>query len=224
MITVEIRPALALSLWLLVVLSSFVHAQIHRGIIRGRVLDPSNAVIPNATVRVTREGTNETRTATSTANGEYTFAQLQPGAYRIEAEANGFRKYSLLIELRVNQELRHDVSMLVAAMSGPHTVIVATLLKKDSAAQGNIIENQQVTGLPLDERNFQELALLVPGAAPAAQGSAGSVRGDFSFNVNGTREDSTNFLLDGVYNIDPKLNTAAVRPPVDEAFSRPRHC
>ena len=50
---------------------------------------------------------------------------------------------------------------------------------------------------------------------PPAQGSAGSVRGDFAFSVNGAREDANNFLLDGVYNIDPKLNTFGVRPSVD---------
>ena len=88
-------------------------------------------------------------------------------------------------------------------------------LKKDSASLGTVIENRQVTGLPLDGRNFYELSLLVPGAVPPAQGSAGSVRGDFAFSVNGAREDANNFLLDGVYNIDPKLNTFGVRPSVD---------
>ena len=55
----------------------------------------------------------------------------------------------------------------------------------------------------------------MPGAVPPAQGSAGSVRGDFAFSVNGAREDANNFLLDGVYNVDPKLNTFGVRPSVD---------
>src|SRR5207244_4045222 len=60
-----------------------------------------------------------------------------------------------------------------------------------------------------------ELSLLLPGVVPAAPGSAGSVRGDFAINVNGGREDANNFLLDGVYNGDPKLNGFAVNPPVD---------
>ena len=70
-------------------------------------------------------------------------------------------------------------------------------------------------GLPLDGRNFYDLSLLLPGVVPAAQGSAASVRGIFAINVNGAREDANDFLLDGVYNGDPKLNGTAVSPPVD---------
>src|SRR5439155_467462 len=88
-------------------------------------------------------------------------------------------------------------------------------VKTDSAALGAVIDNRQIRGLPLNGRNFMELSLLVPGTVPAAPGSAGSVRGDLASNVNGAREDSNAFLLDGVYNGDPKLNTVGVTPPVD---------
>ena len=88
-------------------------------------------------------------------------------------------------------------------------------MRTDSAALGAVIENRQITGLPLNGRNFFELSLLIPGAAPAAPGSAGSVRGDFAMNINGSREDSNQFLLDGIYNGDPKLNGVGVSVPVD---------
>ncbi|HEX4949012.1 MAG TPA: TonB-dependent receptor [Blastocatellia bacterium] len=212
----NIKSALLLSLLASVFLSSFAFAQIHRGVIRGRLTDVNGSAIPGATVKAIRTQTDVTQTTTTNNSGEYAFTQLPPGLYHVELEKSGFDKHLIKAELKVNQELRLDQAMKVSGVTQTVEIIAPrTPLKKDSAAQGNVIENQQITGLPLDGRNFQELVLLVPGAVPAAQGSAGSVRGDFSFNVNGAREDSTNFLLDGVYNVDPKLNTAAVRPPVD---------
>ncbi|MET0621551.1 MAG: TonB-dependent receptor [Pyrinomonadaceae bacterium] len=194
-------------------------AQTHRASVLGTITDPTGAPVPGVGVSVTNLGTGEARTATSSGEGQYVVAQLPPGSYRLEVEGQGFAKYARRIELYVNQELRVDAGLRVGGPS-EETVVVndadnVELLKKDSASLGAVIENRQVEGLPLDGRNFYELALLVPGAAPAAQGSAGSVRGDFAFSVNGAREDSNNFLLDGVYNVDPKLNTFGVRPPVD---------
>ena len=207
--------ALFLSLFSLLVAQT-AFAQIHRGIIRGRLIDANGGVIINAEVKVIQKETGETRTGTSNGVGEYAFTLLPPGAYEIRIGKAGFKAYLFQVELKINQEQRVDFTMGVTQLSELVTVNVPQIpLKKDSSAQGSVIDNHQITGLPLDGRNFQELILLVPGAAPAAQGSAGSVRGDLSFNVNGTREDASNFLLDGVYNVDPKLNTAAVRPPVD---------
>ena len=193
-----------------------VNAQSHRASVRGTIKDPNQAVIPGATVRLTNQGTNETRFGISGAEGEYTLTSLPPGSYRLEVTASGFATFTREVVLSVNQELRVDASLLVGGMSHDFGSVEApNELKKDSASIGSLIESRQVEGLPLDGRNFFELGLLVPGAAPAAPGSAGSVRGDFSFSVNGAREDSNNFLLDGVYNVDPKLNTYGVRPPVD---------
>ena len=79
---------------------------------------------------------------------------------------------------------------------------------------GTVIENRQVRGSATRRPKLLRTQSAGPGAVPPP-GSAGSVRGDFAFSVNGAREDSNNFLLDGVYNVDPKLNTFAVRPPVD---------
>ncbi|MEK6334722.1 MAG: carboxypeptidase regulatory-like domain-containing protein [Acidobacteriota bacterium] len=191
-------------------------AQTYRGSVRGTVYDPNQAAIPGAQVTITNVATGEMRTALSTSEGEYTIAGLAPGIYRLSVVVQLFKKHDERIEVLVNQEQRINVTL---TLSGPDVIEIDSTaeasLKKDSASLGVVIENRQVEGLPLDGRNFFELALLVPGAVPAAQGSAGSVRGDFSFSVNGAREDSNNFLLDGVYNVDPKLNTFGVRPPVD---------
>ncbi len=191
-------------------------AQNYRSTIRGRITDSQGAVIPAAQVKATHLETNETRTATSSGSGEFALTLLQPGTYKLETESKGFSRSTVEIVVSVNQDIRRDVTMEAAA--GTHDPVTVTeygLLKQSSPAHGAVIENRQVTGLPLDGRNFLELSLLVPGATPAAQGSASSVRGDFAFNINGTREDSNSFLLDGVYNIDPKLNSVGVKPPVD---------
>ncbi len=214
-------PAALFLLTALVLVSSFVttaSAQTHRGTIRGTVYDPNRAVIVGATVKLTNSDTNETREVTSGAEGEYAISSLPPGTYWLEATSTGFSTYKEPVVLRVNEERRVDVPLGVRSGDVIEVDITASndaALKKDSASLGTVIENRQVEGLPLDGRNFFELSLLVPGAAPNAPGSAGSVRGDFAFSVNGAREDSNNFLLDGVYNVDPKLNTFGVRPPVD---------
>ena len=192
-------------------------AQTHRGSVRGTVYDPQKAAVAGATLTVTEKDTGETRTVTSGAQGEYVISSLRPGNYRLTVSALGFAATPNEFTLAVNQDARLDIDLDIAGPTGSPQFIYAgpEVLKKDSAAQGTVIDNRQVEGLPLDGRNFFELALLVPGAVPPAQGSAGSVRGDFAFSVNGAREDSNNFLLDGVYNVDPKLNTFGVRPPVD---------
>jgi hypothetical protein len=198
-------------------LSVNAFAQNYRGTIRGRITDPMGQLVAGVQVRLAQEETNSSRAVTTNHAGEYAFSLLPPGAYRLEVEQVSVNnKYVHKVNLQVNQDLRVDISFTVTTRRETIEIIEPlTPLKKDSASLGAVIDHNQVTGLPLDGRNFLELSLLTPGATPSAQGSAGSVRGDFTFNINGTREDSNNFLLDGVYNIDPKLNTFGVKPPVD---------
>jgi hypothetical protein len=205
-----------LSLLALFCVAPAAFAQTDRGSIRGTVSDPNNALIPGATVKVISEATNETRTVVSDARGEFAVSSLPPGRYRVEVEqVSGFAKFGRVLTLQVNQQYSLEVQLSVGALQNEITVEDFSPLKKESPALGTVIEERQIRELPLDGRNFLELALLAPGTAPSAPGSAGSVRGDFAFSANGAREDSNNFLLDGVYNLDPKLNSFGVRPPVD---------
>ncbi|MEP7338500.1 MAG: carboxypeptidase regulatory-like domain-containing protein [Acidobacteriota bacterium] len=190
-------------------------AQNYRSMIRGRLTDSLGSAIVGVTVKAIRTDTGETRETKSTTSGEYSFLLLPPGSFRLEFDKAGFKHYKINLQLPVNQELRSDLVMEVAGLDVTVEINQELFLNTSSSALGAVIDNRQVTGLPLDGRNFLELSLLVPGAAPAAQGSAGSVRGDFAFTINGSREDANNFLLDGVYNVDPKLNTFGVKPPVD---------
>jgi hypothetical protein len=191
-------------------------AQTHRASLRGIIHDTNGGALPNSTVQLKNVGTGESRETISGVEGEYAFSSLPAGVYELTITQSMFERETKRITLLVNEDQRQDFTLTVGEI--PRSTVDATFeahLKKDTASLGTVIENRQVTGLPLDGRNFYELSLLVPGAAPPAQGSAGSTRGDFAFSVNGAREDANNFLLDGVYNLDPKLNTFGVRPSVD---------
>jgi hypothetical protein len=198
-------------------LPTVVAAQTYRASLRGTVYDPAGAAIRGATIRLKNTATGEIRDTTSGEAGEYAISAILPGTYELEVEARNFKRQVHPLELLVNEERRHNISLDIGGITEPYEIDVTSeaLLKRENASLGSVIENRQITGLPLDGRNFYELSLLVPGAVPPAQGSAGSVRGDFAFSVNGAREDANNFLLDGVYNLDPKLNTFGVRPSID---------
>ncbi|MCP5116038.1 MAG: TonB-dependent receptor plug domain-containing protein [bacterium] len=191
-------------------------AQTLRGRIGGFVTDEAGSVIPGARVRLVDQDTNRERRSASDPDGQFLVVQLEPGRYMMEVERDGYRRHEQELVLLTNQELRVEVPLVEGRVRERVVVRAArSVLKTDSARMGGVIENHLVRGLPLDGRNFLELSLLLPGVTPAAQGSAASVRGDVAFNVNGAREDSNNYLLDGVYNGDPKLNAFAVNAGVD---------
>ena len=186
-----------------------------RGVISGVVTDAAKAAVASAPVTVSNDETGEKRAVTTNSHGEFTVAGLLPGKYHIEADAKGFGKYARVVTLEVDQEIRIDIELQAPGRESVEVTATPALIRADSSALGGVIENRLIVGLPLDGRNFYELSLLLPGVAPPAQGSAGSVRGAFTVNVNGSREDSNNFLLDGAYNGDPKLNGVSVTSPVD---------
>ena len=198
--------------------AGLAYGQTVRGSIGGVVLDSSGAVIPGAQVQVHQIETNRTRETTTDDSGAFHFALLPAGAYRLEIRKPGFQTHVRQVTLQVNQAVRLDTVLAVGRVERivlEEGETAAPLLQTESAVRSTVIENRQVTQLPLDGRNFFELSLLVPGTAPAAQGSAGAARGDFAIHVGGNREDANLFLLDGVYNGDPKLNGVGVNPPVD---------
>ncbi|HSW50938.1 MAG TPA: carboxypeptidase regulatory-like domain-containing protein, partial [Bryobacteraceae bacterium] len=191
-------------------------AQSVLGTISGTVTDASRAPLAGASVRLVHDETNRIRNFVADTLGEFTASNLPPGEYRVEAEHEGYRRHVRQLTLGMNQELHVEVPLLPGRRTDTVEVTAAPeILRTDSSSLGGLIENRQITGLPLDGRNFFELVLLLPGVAPPAPGSAGTVRGDFAVNVNGAREDSNGFLLDGVFNGDPQLNHIGVTPPLD---------
>jgi len=197
------------------VLIAIAQGQTVRGIISGVVTDPAKAAVPSVAVTVENAETGAKRSITTDTRGEFTVAGLAPGRYRIEADGKGFSKYGRVLTLEVDQEIRLEVELLGPGKDSVDVVAAPVLVRADSSALGGVIENRMIVGLPLDGRNFYQLSLLLPGVVPPAQGSAGSVRGAFTVNIDGAREDGNNFLLDGAYNGDPKLNGVSVTSPVD---------
>src|ERR1035438_10506801 len=184
--------------------------------VSGTVSDAGHKALEGVAVHLVQQETNRQRNALTRPGREFTISNLPPGEYRIEAEREGYARQVRRFEALLNQDVTIEISLLPGLRKDTVQVTaVADVLRTGSAALGGVVDNRQITGLPLDGRNFFELGLLLPGVAPAAPGSAGSVRCDFAVNIDGAREDANQFLLDGVFNGDPKLNGIAVTPPVD---------
>ena len=213
---IVIRTPPTFLLVLLLGLAAAAEAQTHLATLRGRVLDPGGASVTGATVTLQREAAMTRRQATSGGDGGYVLSQLPPGRYDLDVTVPGYQVHRDSVTIQVNQQIRLDVTLRLGSLSEQVDVSArAEFADADRIGQATVIDNRQISLLPLDSRNVLDLSLLVPGAAPAPAGSASSVRGDFAFSVNGAREDANSFLLDGAYDVDPKLNTVAVTPPVD---------
>ncbi|MGH9939392.1 MAG: TonB-dependent receptor domain-containing protein [Blastocatellia bacterium] len=182
-------------------------AQSISGRITGTVTDQAGAVIRNAAVTVTNEGTGAQRRATADENGLYVAPELPVGFYTIkiegEVEGGGFAPATRTrVKVDVGAETRVNVTLTPQATEAAVDVrSEAPLLQPDSSALAEVINNKQVDALPINGRDYRRLTTLAPGAAPRSQrGSLGS------FTVNGQREKANIFLIDGVDNNDSFRN------------------
>ena len=205
-----------LSLLVVHSIAGSLSAQEHRASIRGVVVDPTAKGMANVEVRVSREDTGETRSVRTDDEGRFSVPELPAGVYRVNVQHTGYGPFVARNELAMNQEVWLRVPLQLGTVLQAVDVNAPFVpVDRDTPALHTLIDERATTELPLDGRNFLELALLAPGTVPPPQGSASSARGDFALSINGAREDFNGFLLDGVYNIDPKLSTPGVRPPVD---------
>ncbi len=187
------------------------------GRIQGQVLDPTGAVVEGVEIIAEQTDTGTVRRADSGPEGLYAIPALAPGAYTVSVSAEGFKTVQTgPIALAIGDRINADFVLEIGPAS--ETVIVsasAWATEASDAAVGTVIPNRFVTSLPLNGRNFLHLSLLAPGSVPAAVGSPGSERGRFAFQANGARESANSFVYDGVYAIDPILNSFSIVPPVD---------
>ena len=173
-------------------------AQFGAGTILGTVTDPTGAVVPNATVTARNNATNETRTFTTDAEGTYRFNALQNGAYAITVTAPSFKAASLSnVVLTVNTQVRADITMQLGSINEKVEVGDTTpQLQTNTAVLGTVIDNRTMLELPLNARNFFDLAALTPGSLRTSGTS--SVMDERSIEIGGVRNTSTGASLDGV--------------------------
>lgn len=221
----RINPALAfLLIPLLVFLGACpVLAQVESGKVLGEVHDSTGAAISGAKVTVTNVETSVAHEVTTGAGGEYVVSELQPGNYALSVEREGFKRAEQsAFKLDVNQVVRIDVA-LVLGMVSEHIEVSAAepLIESQTSSVGQVIEETQVHELPLNGRDFVQLAYLSPGVN---QGEAGAVqqggipenqRGNASIHVNGLMATNNNFLLNGFDNNEQQIGIEILQPPVD---------
>jgi len=185
------------------IVSAAAMAQVEAGRFVGRIADPQDASIAGAAVKVTNTATNIVQTAVTDGNGNFVVTPVQAGVYILSVTAPGFQTTATSnIEVQVGQIVREDLKLAVGSSATTVEVTTATpLLNTDSATVGQVITNQQLTGLPLNGRGFFRLAELTPGAALLAPtGNSLAIRPEVvnGNTISGIRGSATSFLLDGV--------------------------
>jgi hypothetical protein len=179
----------------------------------GLVSDRSGSVVPNAAVTVTNEDTGVAISTTTNQSGYYSVGALIPGRYRVSATASGFRTFvRSSITLEVAQVARVDVVLDIGQTTETVNVVsAAPLLQTEAVTIGQLVNQQTVVDLPLNGRQYTQLALLTPEVASGGT----SVSGGTIIQVNSGRVSQTSFSVDGVYTTDQHLNGTAVMPPPD---------
>lgn len=199
-------------------ISSNVFAQVESGTINGTVLDTSGALISGARVTITSAATAQVRTTVTNTSGEYSVPFLAPGAYDVEVSKDGFANVTRRgLILQVDQTLAIRFTLKLGSVQQSVEVTGETpVLQTETATLGNVVNDQQVETLPLNGRNFMDLASLTAGTTPAEPGSRNQAEGGFS--SNGNRSYDNNIMLDGVDNnsLSPDLRNGTdfmVSPP-----------
>ena len=213
------------AVWLLSVLfaASICYSQVDRGTIAGTVTDQHNAVIGGAAVVITNTATGQTERLTTNDVGAYMANTLLIGNYSVSAEKAGFEKVlQSNVSVDVNKVVRVDLRLPLGTVTEQVEVTAAPpLVESETSSLGTVETQERIVDLPLNGRNFVQLAWLGAGANQGAQNN-GPLRGTTDNNrpgiqvaVNGLTSFDNNFLLDGIDNNETGQGTLAVQPAPD---------
>src|SRR5246127_1885475 len=181
-------------------LSGLSFAQKDTGSIVGTVKDQTGALVANAKVTVTDVERGTQFVTHSSDSGEFVASALKIGRYTVVVEHSGFKRaVSVPVDLDVQQRIVVNVTLQVGqAMESVEVTGAAALLETETSGLGQVVDAKRVQNLPLNGRNFAQLALLTAGTAPSEPGARDE--NSFGFSANGGRSLQNNFLLDGVDN------------------------
>jgi len=202
------------------ILPSTAHSQAVYGSIYGSVTDNTGAAIPNATVTVTDEAKGTVVTVQSNDSGAYSVEHLIPDTYDIKVSLAGFQNYEAKgIQVLADTSPKVDVQMKVGGESETVTVNADAIpvLKTDRADVSTTFTTQTLSDIPLPDRNFTNIQLLLPGAQALGWGHAASEnpQGSKQIQVDGQAFGGVAFQLDGTDNQDPILGIIVINPPLD---------
>jgi len=208
-----------LSIFVLFGTASLVLGQSTTATLSGTVKDPSGAILPGVEVGVSNVQTGQRRGTVTDDRGNYLVPLLPVGEYEISFGLPGFQRSVVSgIVLQINQKARVDVTLELGEISEQVTVQgLAPLVEAQSSEFGEVIDNQRVVDLPLNGREFVQLAFLTPAVNSGLKGSVGSSMQQTGpkMSVRGSREYDNVFMIDGVKAQDHFFNTLSVSPSVD---------
>src|SRR5579864_3346734 len=193
-------------------LPTLLLAQSFRGSIRGKVTDPSGSLVAGAKINAKNLDTGLTRATTSTDEGTFVVAELPAGKYTVEVNAAGFAAVAQNVMVNVGLDTTADFGLLKVQQHTEAVTVTeeAPIVDTTRDVLGQVVEQRLVTELPLNGRDFGKLVALTPGATVDPSGVAGTQGGFGQFNINGNRDRSNNYTLDGTDNNDPFFNNSAL--------------
>jgi hypothetical protein len=196
------------------------------GTISGTVTDATGSVLSGATVRISSQGTGIERDTKTDDSGHFVVPLLPVAYYTVHVEAQGFQAAEQKdLRLQVNEQREVDFTLKPASVSSTVEVSATEVaVQTTNATLGQVITSEQVSELPLNGRNFVQLATLTPGTTQetnpnsffnGAASSEVSARGSFSLSVGGSRVQSTDWLLDNNDNNELTAGAIAILPSID---------